>query len=131
MPPNSSNSASQQQPSPPEGESRNLPLPDIQVIPGVCGGKPLISGHRITVRDVAILHEDLGISPDEIIAQYPGLSLAQVHAALAYYYDHTDEIRQDIEEGDQLAAKMQRNTHSLIEKKLGAGDSGETSLPSG
>ena len=38
--------------------------------PGIRGGKPRIAGHRITVSDVAIWHERMGMSPDEIVSEY-------------------------------------------------------------
>ena len=43
----------------------------IEITPGVCGGKPRISGHRIKVQDIVIWHEKLGLSPDEIVSNYP------------------------------------------------------------
>ena len=64
----------------------------IGVRPGFCGGEPHILGHRIKVRHVAVWHEQQGMTPTEIAATYPTISLAQVHAALAYYYDHRKEI---------------------------------------
>jgi len=64
----------------------------IDATPGICGGRPRIAGHRIRVMDVVVLHEQLGLSPDEIVSTYPSLTLADVHAALAYYFDHRDEI---------------------------------------
>ena len=71
--------------------------------PGVLGGKPRIDGRRISVQHLAIDYEDLKMSPEEICAAYPGLTLAEVYAALAYYYDHKDEIRADIEAGKKFA----------------------------
>ena len=59
----------------------------IEITPEVAGGKPRIAGHRITVQNIAIWHEWMGLSADEIAAEY-GLSLADVYAALAYTYDH-------------------------------------------
>ena len=70
----------------------------IEITPGVCGGKPRIVGHRIKVQDIVIWHEKMGMSPDEIVSQYPGINLSDVYAALAYYYDHLEEIRLYIEE---------------------------------
>ncbi|MHC4181398.1 MAG: DUF433 domain-containing protein, partial [Planctomycetota bacterium] len=58
----------------------------IQSRPGVCGGKPCIGGTRIRVQDVMVWHELQGLTPDEIVAQFPQLTLAGVHAALAYYH---------------------------------------------
>jgi uncharacterized protein (DUF433 family) len=43
----------------------------IVTTPGVRGGKPRIAGHRITVADVAIWHERMGMSPDKIVSEYP------------------------------------------------------------
>jgi uncharacterized protein (DUF433 family) len=54
----------------------------IEVTPGITGGTPRIAGHRITVQDIAICHERLGRSPDQIAAEY-ALTLADVYAALA------------------------------------------------
>jgi uncharacterized protein (DUF433 family) len=74
----------------------------------VCGGKPCIDGTRIRVQDVAIASEEEGMSPDEICDTFPPISLAQVHAALAYYYDHRDEILAEIEAGKQFAEEFRR-----------------------
>lgn len=76
-------------------EKAETPTLHIVTTPGVAGGRPRIAGHRIRVQDVAIWHERLGMSPDEIADEYD-LSLGQVYAALAYYFDHRDEIRREI-----------------------------------
>ena len=55
----------------------------IEISPEIAGGKPRITGHRITVQNVVIWHERMGLSADEIASNY-GLSLADVYAALAY-----------------------------------------------
>ncbi len=80
----------------------------ITKTPGVCGGRPRIEGHRIRVQDIVIEHEWQGMSPEEICREHPGLTLAQVHAALAYYYDHQDEIRAEIEADRQEAEEFRR-----------------------
>ena len=87
--------------------------------PGIRGGKPRIAGHRITVSDVAIWHERLGMSPDEIVSEYPTITLSDVHAALAYYYDHRDEVDREIQEGDQFVHKLRAGAPSIFEE-LGA-----------
>ena len=69
----------------------------IAVKSGFCGGKPHISGHRIKVQHIAVWHERQGRNPDEIVAEHPGLTLADVHAALTYYYDHPEQIDADIQ----------------------------------
>ena len=82
--------------SPNETPSRVISTEHIVVTPGTCGGKPRIAGHRIRVQDIAILHEDYGYTPDEILSDYPSITLADIYAALAYYFDHREAIRQDI-----------------------------------
>ena len=70
----------------------------IEITAGVCGGKTRIAWHRIKVQDIAICYERLNMSPAEIVSNYPSIGLADVHAALAYYYDHRVEINLQIEE---------------------------------
>ena len=55
----------------------------IMVDPGVCGGKPCISGTRI---NIAVVLDGLaeGLTPDQIIDHYPQLTLDDIYAALAY-----------------------------------------------
>ncbi len=90
----------------------------IEITPGVCGGKPRVAGHRIRVEDIVIWHEKMGLSPDEIVSQYPTITLADVYAALAYYHDHFEEIRQQIQEDEEFAREMQLKTPSLVQQKL-------------
>jgi uncharacterized protein (DUF433 family) len=90
----------------------------IEITPGVCGGKPRISGHRIRVQDIVIWHERMGLSPDEILLHYPTITLADVYAALAYYHDHRDEIQQQIHTGEAFAAQLQAKTRSVLQRKL-------------
>jgi hypothetical protein len=54
------------------------------------------------------------MTPDEIIDGYPSISLADVHAALAYYYDHLEEIRQQIRESEEFADQMAAETPSIL-----------------
>ncbi len=51
---------------------------------------------RIRVAQIVMDHIGRAWSPDEISRQYPHLSLAEIHAALAYYYDHQEEIDREI-----------------------------------
>ncbi|MCL5959729.1 MAG: DUF433 domain-containing protein [Chloroflexi bacterium] len=90
----------------------------IAITPGVVGGKPRIAGHRITVQDIVIWHERLGLSADEIASEH-GLSLGDVYAALAYYYDHRESIDQAIREDEDLVADLRRRIPSKLRKKLG------------
>lgn len=58
--------------------------------PHVLGGKPFIGGHRIAVHHIAWWYLQ-GVSVEDLVRDY-GLTPGEVHAALAYYYDHRTEI---------------------------------------
>jgi uncharacterized protein (DUF433 family) len=98
----------------------NRPLDQhIEITPGVAGGKPRVAGHRITVQDIAIWSERMGKSVDEIATEYD-LTLAEVHAALAYYFDHREEIDRSIREGTDAVATLRGQTPSKVQAKLKA-----------
>ena len=90
----------------------------IEITPDVCGGKPRIAGHRIKVQDIAIWHEKMGMSPDEIVSNYSTINLSDVYAALAYYHDNLEEIRQHIKEDEEYFKELQAKTPSLVRQKL-------------
>lgn len=56
-------------------------------------GAPTIEGTGIRVQDVASASEHSGYGPEEITQLYPDLTLGDVHRALAYFDDHSDEFR--------------------------------------
>ena len=89
----------------------------ITKTPGVCGGKACIAGHRIRVMDVVVLHEMRGLCPEEIVYQYPSITLADVHAALAYYFDHPEEIKEDFRKDEEWAKDAEANYPSLLKGK--------------
>jgi uncharacterized protein (DUF433 family) len=82
--------------------------PTIVCTPGTCGGKPRVAGTRIRVQDIAIRHLQHGCSPEEIRAAFPHLTMADIHAALAYYFDHREEIERQIKESEEFADRMRR-----------------------
>jgi uncharacterized protein (DUF433 family) len=88
----------------------------IAITPGVCGGKPRIAGHRIKVAHVAIWHERMGETPEQIVEQHPGVTLADVYAALTYYHDHKEEVDADIRAGEELANRLRGEQPSLMER---------------
>jgi Protein of unknown function (DUF433) len=76
----------------------------------------------------------MGMSPDEIVAEYPSITLADVHAALAYYHDNRERIDADIEAAKRYAEKMKAKAGpSLLEEKLRqrTADAAHASLPPG
>ncbi len=92
----------------------------IEITPGVVGGKPRITGHRITVQNIVVWHEFMGLSADEIAAEY-GVSLSDVYAALAYYYDHRAEIDESIQADAAFAEELRKVTPSRLPEKLRGG----------
>lgn len=94
-------------------------LAHVAVNPGVAGGKPRIAGHRITVQDIAVWHERLGLSADEIATEY-ALSLADVYAALTYYYDNREEIDRAIRADEEFIATLHQRSPSKLKAKLGS-----------
>jgi uncharacterized protein (DUF433 family) len=95
----------------------NPPLDRLRIVstPGTCGGKPRIDGHRITVKHIVLDYQRGGMSPDEIVTAYPALTLSDVHAALAYYYDHRAGIDADIKaDDDHWAAVQSQNPDPLV-----------------
>jgi uncharacterized protein (DUF433 family) len=102
--------------------------------PGICGGRPRIDGHRIQVEDIAIWHERMGMSPDQIVSEYPSITLVDVHAALAYYHENRARIDADIEATKKYAEEMKAKAGpSRLEDKLRQRrpDAPDDSLPRG
>jgi uncharacterized protein (DUF433 family) len=72
------------------------------------GGRPCIAGTGVSVRRVARWH-NMGQIPEEIVQTFGGqLSLAQVHAALAYCYANQAEIDADLESEDRETEALER-----------------------
>jgi uncharacterized protein (DUF433 family) len=93
----------------------------IAIEPGFCGGKPHVLGHRIKVQHIAVWHDRIGMTPEEIVATYPSLTLPAVFAALAYYHSHRTEIDHDIETDEKFIADLRAKAGpSDLHKKLDA-----------
>ena len=69
-----------------------------------CGGQPVIVGTRIRVATILGCYRQ-GMGVEEIVQQYPGLRPADIHDALAYAYDHLDEIEADLAMDDEPSIK--------------------------
>ena len=104
------------------------PTKHIESTPDVLGGKPRISGTRIRVWDVYVYHELQGKSPGEIIAAFPQLSLADVYAALAYYWDNRGAIDEQMKGEDDFVEMVR--APGPLEKKLQGTDADSDSVPS-
>jgi len=83
--------------------------PHIVRVEGVCGGRPIIAGTRISVRTI-VERVRLGDSPEQIVENYPPLTLAQVYDALSYYHEHESEIEAEIAANEEALAWVTRRS---------------------
>ena len=88
--------------------------PDIISHIDVTRERPVVAGTDIKVSQIASECEHLGMTPDDVVAAHPHLTLADVHAALAYYYDHRDSIRREWQEAQALIAQMRSRFPSRV-----------------
>lgn len=65
-----------------------------------------MAGTRIRVSNI-VLWTEQGKSPGEIVADYPQLSLAKVYAAMAFYFDHREEVDNLIREDELFVAELE------------------------
>ena len=84
----------------------------ITQTPGICGGRLRIAGTGVSVRRIVGWYK-LGLTPEEITTEIPHIDLAQVHAALAYYYEHQAEM-------DAMIAEQERLADQYKEKRIGS-----------
>ncbi len=76
---------------------------------------------RIRVAQIVMNYQDLGRSVDEICIQYPHLELAEVHSAMAYYFDHQTEIDAEIAEEQSMIEEAYKNAKpTAVELRLRA-----------
>jgi uncharacterized protein (DUF433 family) len=113
-----------------------LPPPDrLHVVstPDTCSGKPRTAGSRIQVKPLAIMHERQGMSPDEIVSEFPHLNLADVYAALAYYHDHRETMNAEIAADRAWYEEQKAQQTSRLQERLKAptSDAPDHSLPPG
>jgi uncharacterized protein (DUF433 family) len=89
----------------------------IEVTPGIAGTKPRIAGRRVTVANVVIWHEWMGLSADEIVSRYD-LTRSEIRAAPAYYFDHRAEIDQSIRDNQAFVEELRELTSSKLPETL-------------
>jgi hypothetical protein len=58
------------------------------------------------VWDIHVWHDLDGLSPHEIVSEYPQLSVADVHAALTYFWDNEEVIRMQMNEPSDLPQQL-------------------------
>jgi uncharacterized protein (DUF433 family) len=80
----------------------------IEIVEGARGPKPRIKGTGIRVKDVVDWYEGMGWSVSKILEEFPHLTPAGIHAALAYYWDHKDELEAKWAADDAWVDEMMR-----------------------
>jgi uncharacterized protein (DUF433 family) len=75
-------------------------------------GTARVAGTRSRVIDLVMERRAFGYSPEEMQRQHPHLSLAQIHAALAYYWDHQDALDAEIERRTEDVDVLQQSAPS-------------------
>ncbi len=87
--------------------------------PGIRGGKACIDRTRIAVMDIVQLQRE-GKKPEEMLNIFAvPLTLAQVHAALTYYYDHPEEIDASFVREDEVEAQIERDRAEYLKRRSG------------
>jgi uncharacterized protein (DUF433 family) len=81
--------------------------------PEVCGGRACVDGTRIRVADIACLQRE-GYAPERMLEVYRALNLAQIHAALSYYYENAQEIEDALKEDREVADKIERDRDAFL-----------------
>ena len=69
----------------------------------LCGGSPVIKGTKFPVRSVVNYVLQQGLSPEELVKEFPHLTLAQIYDALSFYYDNKESIDRDIRDNSSHA----------------------------
>ena len=86
-------------------------MAEIVKTEGVIGGKARLAGHRISVFQVGEMYADAAYAPEEIADQLD-LTLAEVHAALSYYYEHPEEMEAVRERRETRIADLEERSQA-------------------
>lgn len=87
--------------------------------PGVRGGRPHIAGAGVSVRTIVYMERD-GLTPQEIAEDRPDLSLAQIYAALAYYYANKEQMDVEMSELEKEERRLEEEWRRSRDNKSGA-----------
>ncbi len=83
-----------------------MDYPHIVRTADTCAGLPRIDGTRITVNQIVREVVRLRRTAEEVLMAHPHLTLAQIHAALAFYFDNRAEVEASLREGDITEATL-------------------------
>ncbi len=86
--------------------------PHIVKVEGVLGGQAIIEGTRIAVWHIVGYYYKVGMSAEDILAEWNYLKPAQVFGALAYYHDHRQEIDEVRQQNSREPQKQDQPVHA-------------------
>ena len=92
--------------------------------------RPFLNGTRVKVQDLVLLHERFNHSVDEIARQYPHLSIAQVHGALAYFFEDRQAIWKCIHDDEAFLEQMKAQQSAKSAQGSIETDAGSASISS-
>jgi uncharacterized protein (DUF433 family) len=84
--------------------------------------RAFLAGTRVRVQDVYVLAEIQGLDADQIVQQLPHLTLGQVHAALSYFFDHREQILEEIRQDEEFVKLMRGSSGPGPLERLLSGD---------
>jgi uncharacterized protein (DUF433 family) len=91
-----------------------MDYPHIVQTPEVCSGLPRIEGTRITVNVIVREVVRLRRTAEEVLMAHPHLTLAQIYAALAYYFDNRDQVEASLREAEAVVANLRAQFPSRL-----------------
>lgn len=94
------------------GAAKKIVHPYISPSPQNGWGNPVIKGTRIKVSEIALRYELMGMTPDQIVEQFPHLTLPQVHDALSFYYEHKPKLDRQYKKSQTIIAELKRHYSS-------------------
>lgn len=83
------------------------------------GGKSCVIRTRIRVWDIHVWHDLQGMTPEQIVAEFSQLSVADIHAALTYYHDNRELLEQQNRQAQKLVDELTRRSPSKIQGRAG------------
>lgn len=99
--------------------SAQIEHPHVTRRADLAGGAPVIAGTKFPVRSVVRYILKQGFTAEELVEDFPQLSLPKIYDALSYYYDHREEMDKEMSENTEASSR------DLIQGKHG----GNSSLP--
>lgn len=102
-----------------EHVAKRVAHPYIDPEPRASKGNPVVKGTRIKVIDIALRYELMGMTPDQIVEQFPHLTLPQIHDALSFYYEHKEELDRQSQRDQTVIEELKRQYSSKLKSKVG------------